>query len=184
MYTKCSLGYNSVNRPEWRYRAADMTSPRHPALQHDKDGERPVLAEHHDRARTAQTRVLLEDYVELISDLAGEGQAVGPSSLARHLGVSHASVIKSIGRLGREGLATTLPYRGVSLTETGQAMAARVRRRHRVVVALLRAVGVPEAEAEADAEGIEHHVSNATLEAFERFLTASQKPCTRAIDPD
>ena len=143
-------------------------------MQHDKDGDRPVLAEHHDRARTAQTRVLLEDYVELISDLAAEGQAVGPSALARHLGVSHASVIKSIGRLGREGLATTLPYRGVSLTETGQAMAARVRRRHRVVVALLRAVGVPEAEAEADAEGIEHHVSDATLGAFERFLSVEE----------
>lgn len=153
-----------------------MTNARHTGLLHDKDGDRPVLAEHHDRARTAQTRVLLEDYVELISDLSAEGQAVGPSELARHLGVSHASVIKSIGRLGREGLATTLPYRGVSLTETGRAMAARVRRRHRVVVALLRSVGVPEAEAEADAEGIEHHVSDATLGAFERFLSREGKP--------
>ncbi|MGI4956355.1 MAG: manganese-binding transcriptional regulator MntR [Janthinobacterium lividum] len=153
-------------------------------MQHAKDGDRPVLAKHHDRARTAQTQVLLEDYVELISDLAAEGQAVGPSALARHLGVSHASVIKSIGRLGREGLATTLPYRGVSLTETGQAMAARVRRRHRIVVALLRAVGVPEAEAEADAEGIEHHVSDATLEAFERFLSPERELFGQDAAPD
>ena len=136
----------------------------------DAEDERPVLAEHLDRARSARTRVLLEDYVELISDLAAEGEAVGPSALARHLGVSHASVIKCIGRLGRAGLATTLPYRGVSLTEEGYALAATVRRRHRVVVELLRAVGVPDAEAEADAEGIEHHVSSSTLEAFERFL--------------
>ena len=134
------------------------------------DGHRPVQAEHHDRARTAQTRVLLEDYVELIAELGAEGALVGPTALARHLGVSHASVIKCIVRMGREGLVTSLPYRGVALTEAGHALAATVRRRHRVVVALLRAVGVPEADAEADAEGIEHHVSGSTLEAFERFL--------------
>lgn len=132
--------------------------------------DRPVQAEHLDRARTAQTRVLLEDYAELISDLAAEGRAVGPSALARHLGVSHATVIKCIARMAREGLVTSQRYRGVLLTEAGQALAVRVRRRHRVVVALLRAVGVPETDAAADAEGIEHHVSQSTLAAFERFL--------------
>lgn len=129
-----------------------------------------MQAEHLDRARTARTRVLQEDYAELISDLAARGTAVGPSALARHLGVSHASVIKCIARMGREGLVTSLPYRGVSLTDSGHALAAQVRRRHRVVVALLRAVGVPEADAAADAEGIEHHVSSSTLAAFERYL--------------
>jgi DtxR family manganese transport transcriptional regulator len=39
------------------------------------------------------------------------------------------------------------------------------------VVALLRAVGVPEEVAELDAEGIEHHVSSRTLAAFEAYLT-------------
>lgn len=130
----------------------------------------PAQAEHLDRARTAQARVLVEDYAELISDLGAKGAAVGPSALARHLGVSHASVIKCIGRMSRDGLVTSLPYRGVSLTAEGHALAARVRRRHRVVVALLRAVGVPPADAAADAEGIEHHVSASTLAAFERFL--------------
>jgi DtxR family manganese transport transcriptional regulator len=45
-----------------------------------------------------------------------------------------------------------------------------VRARHRIVVDLLVAVGVPREEAESDAEGIEHHVSPATLDAFARFL--------------
>ena len=67
------------------------------------------------------------------------------------------------------------PYRGVFLTEAGQALAGRARARHRVVVDLLIAVGVPQAVAEADAEGIEHHVSDAALEAFERFL--GRRPC-------
>jgi DtxR family manganese transport transcriptional regulator len=38
------------------------------------------------------------------------------------------------------------------------------------VVDLLRAVGVPAEAAEQDAEGIEHHVSDITLAAFERYL--------------
>jgi len=37
------------------------------------------------------------------------------------------------------------------------------------VVDLLRAVGVPAEAAEADAEGMEHHVSDVTLKAFARF---------------
>jgi DtxR family manganese transport transcriptional regulator len=65
------------------------------------------------------------------------------------------------------------PYRGVFLTEAGEHLAARVRARHRVVVDLLLAVGVPFEAAESDAEGIEHHVSDATLAAFARFLARS-----------
>ncbi len=101
--------------------------------------------------------------------LEGEGEA-RPTDIARRLGVTHATAIKTISRLKRDGLAHAKPYRGVFLTEAGQAMARRVRARHRTVAAFLRAVGVPPEVAEADAEGIEHHVSDATLAAFERFL--------------
>jgi len=133
-------------------------------------------SDHFRDARAAQARVLLEDYVELIADLArptdtlDDSGSVGPSRLARHLGVSHATAIKCIGRLCREGLAETQPYRGVILTEAGQALAATVRRRHQIVLDLLVTLGVPADAAQSDAEGIEHHVSSATLDAFERFL--------------
>ncbi|MET0428266.1 MAG: iron dependent repressor, metal binding and dimerization domain protein, partial [Microvirga sp.] len=43
------------------------------------------------------------------------------------------------------------------------------RARHQTVEAFLVALGVPEAIARRDAEGIEHHVSAETLEAFRRF---------------
>jgi DtxR family manganese transport transcriptional regulator len=123
-----------------------------------------------ERARTARHSELLEDYVELISDLiAAEGEARA-TDIARRLGVSHVTAGKAIGRLKREGLVTARPYRGVFLTPAGEALATRVRARHRLVVDLLIAVGVPPADAEADAEGIEHHVSPATLAAFGRFL--------------
>ncbi len=54
----------------------------------------------------------LEDYVELIADLLeSEGEA-RPTDIARRLGVSHATAIKTISRLKRAGLATARPYRG------------------------------------------------------------------------
>jgi DtxR family manganese transport transcriptional regulator len=79
-------------------------------------------------------------------------------------------VLKSIARLKREGLVTARPYRGIFLTETGRELAERVRARHRLMVELLLAIGVPVEAAEADAEGMEHYASEATLEAFARFL--------------
>jgi DtxR family manganese transport transcriptional regulator len=124
------------------------------------------------KARSAQSTALLEDYVELIADLlAGTGEA-RPTDIARRLGVSHATAIKTISRLKREGLATARPYRGVFLTAAGQQLAARVRSRHRLVVDVLVALGVPAEAAESDAEGIEHHVSETTLRAFGRFLNS------------
>src|SRR5215468_569388 len=127
------------------------------------------------KARSAQSTALLEDYVELIDDLlAGTGEA-RPTDIARRLGVSHATAIKAIARLKREGVATARPYRGVFLTKSGHELAARVSARHRLVVDVLIALGVPAEAAEADAEGIEHHVSDVTLKAFARFLVARRK---------
>jgi DtxR family manganese transport transcriptional regulator len=130
----------------------------------------PTQARRFGKARTAQSTALLEDYAELIADLLATGGEARPTDIARRLGVSHATVIKTVARLKREGLATSRPYRGVFLTPEGETLAARVKTRHRLVVDLLRAVGVPAEAAEQDAEGIEHHVSEATLSAFGAFL--------------
>ena len=126
------------------------------------------------KTRSAQSTALLEDYVELIADLLVSAGEARPTDIARRLGVSHATAVKTISRLKRAGLATARPYRGVFLTEKGQALADRVRVRHRLVVDLLRALGVPTESAEADAEGIEHYVSETTLKAFAQFLKSRE----------
>lgn len=130
----------------------------------------PTQAARHRSAREARASVVIEDYVELIDDLIATGGEARATDIARRIGVSHATAIAAIARAKSAGLATSKPYRGVFLTEEGQALAARVRARHRVVVDLLLAVGVPATVAETDAEGIEHHVSAEALAAFERFL--------------
>ena len=61
------------------------------------------------------------------------------------------------------------PYRGVFLTEAGQARAEHARARHHVVVSFLIALGVSPETAHRDAEGIEHHGSDETLCAFRDF---------------
>jgi len=122
------------------------------------------------KTRTAQSTALMEDYVELIADLLANHGEARPTDVARRLGVSHATAIKSISRLKREGLATAKPYRGVFLTEAGHQLASRVRARHRLLVDVLVALGVPLEAAEDDAEGMEHHVSDVSLAAFSRFL--------------
>lgn len=130
----------------------------------------PDEAARHASARRARAWALAEDYVEIIADLLEREGEARPTDIARRLGVTHATTIKTIGRLKRNGLAHAKPYRGVFLTDAGHELALRVRARHLTVVAFLTAIGVPLLMAEADAEGIEHHVSDATLAAFERFL--------------
>ena len=119
---------------------------------------------------------MLEDYTELIADLIAANGEARTIDIARRLGVAHPTATKTIARLKREGLATAKPYRGIILTEAGRAMAERARERHRLVVDLLIAVGAPREAAEADAEGVEHYVSAATLRAFEEFLRRRRTP--------
>lgn len=128
----------------------------------------PTQALRFGKARSAQSGALSEDYVELISDLRANVGEARPTDIARRRGVSHATAIKTIGRLKREGHAMAKPNRGVVLTEA-EKLAERVRARHRVVVDLLLAVGVPVEAAEPDAEGIEHLVSDTSLAPFGHF---------------
>ena len=136
--------------------------------------EEPTQALRFGKARIAQSTAVLEDYVELIADLLATRGEARATDIAKRLGVTHPTALKSIARLKREGLATALPYRGIFLTDAGHELADRVRARHRLIVELLIAVGVPAEAAEADAEGMEHHASKATLDAFARYL-ARQK---------
>ncbi len=59
----------------------------------------------------------------------------------------------------------------IFLTPAGAEIASLCATRHNLVVRFLRALGVNEADADADAEGIEHHISDATLRAMERFIS-------------
>ena len=126
------------------------------------------------RMRDAHSTEMAEDYVELIGDLIAETGEARLTDLAENLGVTHATAAKVVQRLQREGLVESRPYRSIFLSAAGQAMAAASRERHRIVHDFLVAMGVSEMTAEADAEGMEHHVSVETLEMFVR-ITAERR---------
>lgn len=121
------------------------------------------------RMREAHRTEMAEDYVELISDLISATGEARLADLADHVGVTSATVAKVVQRLQRAGLVQSRPYRSIFLTESGEALARMSRQRHQVVEEFLLALGIDEMTAEADAEGIEHHVSEQTLAAFARM---------------
>lgn len=120
-------------------------------------------------SRQSNAAETAEDYAELIDELIRQNGEARSVELAARLGVSHVTVAKTIRRLCREGLVQAKPYRAIFLTAQGQALAERCRKRHEEVALFLVALGVSSATAEIDAEGIEHHVSDETLEAMRRF---------------
>ena len=128
-----------------------------------------------DRTRHDHASETAEDYVEAIASLIEEKGVCRGADLAKHFGVSHVTVTKTVLRLKREGLAEAAPYRPVHLTAKGRRMAKAAKRRHQIVFAFLQSLGVSDAVAMTDSEGIEHHVSGETLKAFQRYVEANHE---------
>jgi DtxR family manganese transport transcriptional regulator len=122
------------------------------------------------QTRREHASEVAEDYVEAIADLVTETGEARVVDLAKRLGVTHVTVIRTIARLQKAGFVTAEPYRAIFLTEKGNTLAATCKSRHETVVSFLRLLGIPNRVAEMDAEGIEHHVSPDTLAAFKTAL--------------
>lgn len=132
-------------------------------------------AESFRQARHNRRSELAEDYVELIADLIADRGEARQVEIAQRLGVAQPTVAKMLKRLAAEGLIVQQPYRGIFLTEEGKRLAEMSRERHQVVEDFLRALGISAETAQVDSEGIEHHVSQETLDAFREFLRKTSK---------
>jgi DtxR family transcriptional regulator, Mn-dependent transcriptional regulator len=105
----------------------------------------------------------VQDYLKAIWMLDRTG-SVSTSALAERLGVTAASATAMIKRLAGVGLVRHEPYHGVSLTEAGTQAALEVIRHHRLLeLYLMQALGLSWDEVHAEAERLEHHLSE-TLE--------------------
>jgi len=136
----------------------------------EQQAEASLLSRRFTRIRQDHATELAEDYLELIDELidqTGEARAV---DLAARMGVRQVTVTKAIGRLKRDGLVTSAPYRSIFLTDLGKRIAAKSRKRHGTVLDFLLALGVDRETASLDAEGMEHHISPTTMAAMRRFL--------------
>lgn len=124
------------------------------------------------QVREAHRRELIDDYVELIDDLIRELGEARQVDLAARLGVSQPTVAKMLKRLAMGGFIKQIPWRGVFLTPEGEKLAHESRERHHIVENFLLTLGISPDIARQDAEGIEHHVSQETLDVFRQFCTS------------
>jgi DtxR family Mn-dependent transcriptional regulator len=85
---------------------------------------------------------------------------VSTSALAERLGVTAASATAMIKRLASVGLVRHERYHGVALTEAGTEAALEVIRHHRLLeLYLMQALGLGWDEVHAEADRLEHHLS-------------------------
>lgn len=111
-----------------------------------------------------------EDYLKAIYALSGGGP-VSTTQLAQRLGLAPASVSGMIRRLSDQALLDHEPYRGVELTDAGRRVALRMVRRHRLIEAyLVEQLGYRWDDVHAEAERLEHAVSDQLVERMAAVL--------------
>jgi DtxR family Mn-dependent transcriptional regulator len=111
----------------------------------------------------------LEDYLEMVSFLADDGE-VRVTDIAARLHVSKPSVLTALKILEEQGLIEHERYRTVSLTRRGVLRADEIRDRHNFLTLFLHdVVGVSADIAEKDACKMEHLLSEETLLKMRTF---------------
>ena len=114
----------------------------------------------------------VENYIKTIFQvcLSGNGQAA-TGQLATALGVSPGTVTSMLKTLSESDLVTYTPYEGVRLTESGNSLALRVVRRHRLIeLFLVKTLNLSWDEVHEEAEHMEHAVSDRLIDKIDAFL--------------
>ncbi len=113
-----------------------------------------------------------ENYLKVIHSHQGtERRRVKTKEIADKLEVSLPSVSGMLKSLSKDGLVEYEPYKGARLTDEGRTMALKVIRNHRLIeVFLVQTLGYSWDEVHAEAERLEHAVSDQLVERIDGFL--------------
>ncbi len=107
----------------------------------------------------------VEDYLKSIYHLTSQGGFATTSDIAAMLEVAPPSVSGMMKRLSETGLIEHVPYRGVQLTHQGRNAALQMIRRHRILeVYLTQQLGYDWGDVHAEAERLEHAVSEKLID--------------------
>jgi Mn-dependent DtxR family transcriptional regulator len=109
----------------------------------------------------------VEDYLERILELINLKGYARVVDIATALKISQASVTNMVQRLDGDGLLKYEKYRGLVLTTAGETLARNIARRHQLLTDFLKLLGLDDRVIYHDVEGMEHHISPATLRAIE-----------------
>jgi DtxR family Mn-dependent transcriptional regulator len=113
-------------------------------------------------ARETAVSPAMQDYLKAVYYLRDASGGTTVQALASELGVSSPSVTNMVKRLAGMGLIEHTPYQGIALSEDGERAAAEVTRHHRLLEQfLVETLGYGWDEVHAEAERLEHHISEA-----------------------
>jgi Mn-dependent DtxR family transcriptional regulator len=115
-------------------------------------------------------------------DNAGDTMGRGRGNRLEFIRDAHNA--QKIGRTTRmeDYLEVIYELSGISLTESGVAVAKNMHDRHGVLADFLKMIGVDEDTANRDAEGIEHHLHSETLKKLEEFIRLVKSQGIKGID--
>lgn len=115
----------------------------------------------------------VENYIKTIHLIcaAQEGRPAATGQVAQALGVSPGTVTSMLKTLSESNLVTYTPYEGVRLTASGNVLALRVLRRHRLIeLFLAKTLDLTWDEVHEEAEHMEHAVSDLLVDRIDRYL--------------
>ena len=104
-----------------------------------------------------------EDYLERIHELIQEKGYARVVDIASSLKVKQASVTSMVQKLDELGFLKYEKYRGLTLTDQGREVAKRIQNRHATLSRFFSLFGLSAETQQQDIEGIEHHLSPATV---------------------
>ena len=104
-----------------------------------------------------------EDYLERIHELIEAKGYARVVDIASSLKVKDASVTIMVQKLAEAGYLKYEKYRGLVLTDKGRDVARKIQNRHATLSRFFSLFGLDAETQRQDIEGIEHHLSPATV---------------------
>ncbi|MCY2932021.1 MAG: metal-dependent transcriptional regulator [Planctomycetota bacterium] len=122
-------------------------------------------------AEMAELSESLGDYLEAIFQIVACKKAVRAKDISERIGVNRSSVTAALHALAQRGLINYAPYDVITLTESGQAAAGELVRRHAGLKDFfVNVLGVGEREADEAACRVEHALTSDITDRFLLFV--------------
>lgn len=115
---------------------------------------------------------VVDDYLPMIwKAFEWPGGTPTTTDLASRLGVTASTVSATLKKLARDGFIVYEPYGAIELTQAGRRVAVEIVRRHRILETYLQQqLGLPWDAVHAEADRLEHAVSDTVLARMHELL--------------